>query len=454
MAVLCALLLALAAPASAAVLRALPGAGGCLRDAADAPRGCAGRIAGLAGASALALAPDGRNLYVAAADSDTVVTLLRAPGGLLRAPLRPSSGACVTAPLQSVCSAHAAGLDGADAVLVSPDGRNVYVGSLDSAAVVAFARGRNGLLAGAHPAKGFQSCLSGNPFGGSSASPCHARQQQLHSVAALAQSADGRFLYAVSYGNGPGDDSVLPLRRDPRSGGLRALPAECVASLGGSLCKQHAPGLRGASAIALSPDGRSVYIASALSNAIVALRRDPRTGALTPVRNGGSCVGDASSRLPPLDVACPEPIAGLRGARAVAVSPDGRFVYAAAFDTGSVVTLRRDPASGAIAPLAGTPGACLQAGAATDASCTGEIAGLRGADALAVSADGRTLYVAGEGETTLTALALSDGIPALPAPAPFSTAPLAAPSALALGPAGTLYVASSIDDAVAALEDR
>jgi 6-phosphogluconolactonase (cycloisomerase 2 family) len=287
--------------------------------------------------------------------------------------------------------------------------------------------------------------VQGSALPGAGGGFCPVRAPALDAVEALGLSTDGRYLYAVSSGNQPGEDSIVTLHRDGRSGAIS--PRDCVSSLGTSRCPRQVAGLRGASAIVFSPDGRFAYVASQLSSALVAFQRNRFTGALLPLPGPAACAGDPAPPLARGDKPCPTAAAGLRGARALAISRDGRLVYVAGFDPGSLTVLARDAASGALAPLAGV---CMQAGPGAD--CRPDVAGLHGAAALALSRDGNTLYLAAQGDDAALAIPLSGGIPQLPpAPGP-STGTLGGPQALALPPDGrTLYLASAIDDEVAAL---
>lgn len=429
--------------------RALPGAGGCLLEPLEeSPNDVACSVAaGLAGAAAIAVTPDGRSVYVAGGDD--VAELARDRGtGALRPALSPSARACIGSGASGPCAAHDGLLSGADALAISPDGRFVYVGAANTSSVSAFARGRHGVLVPlARRVGGYSPCIAGVPLAGIQPSRCGAHFHGLNGIAALAISPDGRFLYAVSYGLEPGQDSVVTLQRDPRSGDLRSLPGTrgCIQSLPGSGCRALA-GLEGASAIAISQDGRFVYVASELSGAVRAFLRNPTTGAVRPLHGRGGCI--SSGKRAAHDVPCGVAVPQLAGARSIALSPDGRQLYVAAFDPGAVMVMKRNPASGA---LQARPPKCLQA--EPDAGCPAGVPFLHGAAAVAIDPRGNVLYVISEAGNSLVELLRSpDGALTLASDSPTAIDPLSGPAALALSPGGQdLYVASPFDDGVAAL---
>ena len=96
--------------------------------------------------------------------------------------------------------------------------------------------------------------------------------------------------------------------------------------------------LEGAASLAVSRDGRNVYVAAAASNAVAILRRDPRTGALRQLAGKAGCISETGT-----GGACRDGT-GLWGAAAVAVPPDGRHAYAAGFFSSAVSIFSRAPA--------------------------------------------------------------------------------------------------------------
>jgi 6-phosphogluconolactonase (cycloisomerase 2 family) len=291
-------------------------------------------------------------------------------------------------------------------------------------------------------------CLAGVLLVGIPEAGCAARVPALNGVDALALSPDGRELYAVSSGLQPGTDSLVTLQRDPRSGGLRPLPGTrgCVQSLPGGGCPALA-GLEGASAITISPDGRFVYVASEVSGAVRGFKRNGSTGILTPLLGRGGCV--SSGNYAADDVSCEEEEPELGGARSIALSPDGRELYVAAHDPGAVVVLGRNPRSGVlgvrrsnclqVASDASCPiGLTFLRGAAALAM------GAQGRFVDVVSEGGNSLVELLRDPLQGTLTPASE--------VPLAEDPLSGPVAIALSPrGGTIYVASPFDDGVAAL---
>src|SRR5207253_9119382 len=132
-------------------------------------------------------------------------------------------------------------------------------------------------------------------------------------------------------------------------------------------------GLNGAYGVTVSPDGKQVYVAGELDNALAVFSRDPATGALTFVEVERDAVGG---------------VAGLKGAHAVALSPDGAHVYVASSVADAVVVFSRDAASGALSFLERKRN-------------KGKVNGLNGAESVAVSPDGLHVYVAGRNDNAI-----------------------------------------------------
>lgn len=378
-----------AAPSGA--LNQLAGKSGCLYDPdggsaqglhVDLPQRC-GTAAALDGAHDALLSPDGRHLYVASfqGDSLSVFTRNRATGRL--AQLRDADGCLVEDPLRDSPCADAEGLDGIGALAISPDGRHLYAGSFGAGALGVFARDRS---SGALAQLG---CFADDDFWRIDCTPAVG----LYGLTSVAVSPDGRNVYAT----GALSHTLAVFARNRQSGELRQLA-------GASGCVQEttiqadppmncgrAPGLEGVGSVAVSPDGRHVYVASLRSAAVAVFARNRSTGALSPA----GCLSEER------DVGQCRAARALEGAFDVAISPDGRNVYVAtgfdfrldvdAFVTSGVAAFRRDRASGALRQLAGRSG-CLHESGARGGCADGRA--LQGAAALTISRDGRNLYVA------------------------------------------------------------
>ncbi|HEY1450539.1 MAG TPA: beta-propeller fold lactonase family protein [Solirubrobacteraceae bacterium] len=232
---------------------------------------------------------------------------------------------------------------------------------------------------------------------------------------------------------------------------LSALPASAIAADGfGPLSGEHgclvAPGakgagtgtcgtgkgLRGARAVAVSPDGANVYIAGGVAGdsvaqsygAVAILKRDPTTGAIEEV---GCLSSDGTDGRDGASGACTaEP--SLLGASGVAVSPDGSTVYVSSSSSASVVAFSRDPATGALTRLG-----CFQGMPRPGAPC-GAANLMSSASSPVVSADGSSLYVAAPLAGAVSTLDASDNLHTAAGVVPAAGTPSASASTIATTP--------------------
>lgn len=307
-------------------LTQLAGRLGCLMDTSSKARQGCGPARALKGpgpfmgSRAIAVSPDGRNVYVASSGSDAVAIFQRNPrnGALSQ---QPGTGGCVADKGASGC-AEAVGLDGPNSIAISSDGAGVYVTSRGSNSVTAFHRNKKtGAL---RQLPGAFGCVSGAPLPGCAAG------RALLAPDVLVVSRDGKNVYAGSFlGN-----AVAVFARDPASGAI-AQPGGsggCIAEAISGCAPAIALGAP--EGMAISANGDNVYVAGAVSSSIAVLQRDAATGALAQATDGSGCVADA-------------PLSGcatgfqLSGANALALSPNGKDLYATSLFDDSVTSFSR-----------------------------------------------------------------------------------------------------------------
>jgi DNA-binding beta-propeller fold protein YncE len=351
-------------------LTQLPGRLGCVRAAG---RGCA--VANVGVDSALAVSLDRRNLYVLGID---VEVFRRDPmTGAIRQ-LRGISG-CLSADPFDVCQ-HLRAFDDLRAIATSPDGQHVYVASAPyeaaSGAVTLLRRTpASGRL---REVGGRSGCLSLTGRLG-----CNGARE-LRQPGAIAFSPDGDNLYVAAGEPAVGTyGALLTFKRDPATGELHQLdgPAGCISSRLRQGCAR-ARALHDAISVAATQDGRNVYVASNDRESVLTFTRDPQTGALQQPAGQAGCVRRTGG------LGCGR-ASGLARPGQVAISPDGMNVYTAG---NRVAVLARDPVTGGLTQLPGQTG-CIGSGSRL---CSPPRA-LEISDTLAVSAEGRNVYVSAEG---------------------------------------------------------
>jgi DNA-binding beta-propeller fold protein YncE len=258
-------------------------------------------------------------------------------------------------------------------VAVSPDEKSVYVSSSNDSVAV-FGRDDAGVLT---QAPGEPGCIASTQDEG-----CRLGRG-LMGAAQLATSPDGKNVYVVS----PRFDSAVAiLDRDPAAGGLtqKAGASGCIAVEGSEGC-QPGRALLEASGIAISPDGKNVYVASGI-DAIAVLGRDPASGSLSQRDGAAGCVstsgmdGDGKGNVCQVGRGLDEP-------NDVALSPGGESIYVSSSGSDGVATFDRD-ASGGLTQKSNAA-ACISEDGGD--GCQGGVA-LDGLNRAAVSPDGRNVY--------------------------------------------------------------
>ncbi|MEM1202708.1 MAG: beta-propeller fold lactonase family protein [Acidobacteriota bacterium] len=296
------------------------------------------------------------------------------------------------------------GLDGARGVAVSPSGDQVYAtGNLDDALVV-FLRDASADDASLDPRQILVDSVNG-VFG-------------LDGARGVAASPDGKHVYVTA----EIDDSLTVFTRDA-SGDVLRYTNILSNNIGGVF------GLDGAASVAVSPDGYHVFVAGQMDDSLAVFSRTATTDDLQFVDLEQNMVAGVN---------------GLDGAASVAVSPLGDRVYVASRSDNALAVFERD-------------------GTADDLTFLGSffdgfdgVDGLARASSVAVSPDGRHVYVTGRVDDSVAVFersfeegfgltfvdAYTDGVDGVDG--------LNGAEAVALSPSGSLvFVAGDIDDGIA-----
>jgi DNA-binding beta-propeller fold protein YncE len=347
---------------------------GCIQDNdIAAPDNCSPTVDGLEAAQAVAISADGRSVYAASLFDDAIVRFDRDPA---TGALTPQGCVDDDDTGGDDCAQQAPGLSETKALALSPDGTSLYAVSSGDSAIVRF--GRDPATGAITPIDCIEDDETGN-------AECAVAADGLGDPYSVAVSPEGNSVYVASLG----DDSVV---RFDRAGGGAVNFAFCfddndTGSDPG--CSSTVDGLNGAIAITVSPDGQSVYAASEQDDAIVRFDRTPATGFITPQ----GCVDDNDAGQGPDN--CGQSTDGLDRAQAVTVSPDNASLYAGSRDDDAVVRFDRG-AGGAL-----TPQGCVDDNDTGPDDCAQSADGLDDVFGLAVSGDGLSLYAAARGDDSI-----------------------------------------------------
>ena len=208
---------------------------------------------------------------------------------------------------------------------------------------------------------------------------------------AIAISPGGANLYVASSGS----NSITVFRRDTKTGRLTQLAGQagCVAAQGKFGCTQ-AWGLSATNSLGLSPDGRYLYASSRNSSTVTIFRRNTDTGALQQLAGARGCI--SGTGFPGCGTA-----RGLIGPDVVAVSPDGLNVYLGSFTGSAIAVFQRNRQNGQLTQAEYATG-CVTS--VPTANCSTAIA-MTAIEGLAVSGDGASVFVAAPGSNSVLAFA-------------------------------------------------
>jgi DNA-binding beta-propeller fold protein YncE len=340
----------------------------------------------LDGADGTAVSRDGKSVYIASSESDSVAAFARntTTGALTQ--LAGSAG-CVSDTGAGGC-VDGTGLDGATSVVVSADGKSVYVVSQVSSSIAVFARNTT---SGALTQLGNGGCISETGTGGCTDGTA------LGALQSITVSPDGTSVYTAAAGGGVAVFSRQTTTTGGTQGKLTQLPgiAGCISETGAGGCTDGA-GLNGARSVAVSADGKSVYTTAFNSGAVAAFSRQTTTtggtkGKLTQLTGTAGCISETGTG------GCADGV-GLNGLIGLAVSADGKSVYTAAFDGDAVAVFSRQTTTtggtqGKLTQLTGTAGCIHDTGAGGCADGTA----LESAISVTVSPDNKSVYATASG---------------------------------------------------------
>jgi 6-phosphogluconolactonase (cycloisomerase 2 family) len=363
--------------AATGALSQLPGAAGCWVDRDTEVLGDCSVGVGLDRASGVTLSPDEAYLYVAGRYSDTVAAFRRdvmtgalTQIGCIAGPYSPFLADCTNVPW----------LDEPVTVAATPDGLQVMVSMAVGNGVLALGRDAAGNLT---PGSCVVDATTSTPPTGCTTGP------GLAGVTAVAVSPDGHNVYAAA----TGDSAVTTLTRDPATGALTW--RGCISGDGvirrDPDC-QPARGIQYAQNVAVSPDGRNVYVAATDSHVLAIFARDAVTGDIVQLPGLDGCMSDA---IYGPDYCYDAP--GLALPYGLTFAPDGRRLYTGSFGVGEIASFARSPTTGKLSFLG-----CLAQG---EVQCApGEH--LDHAGFVAASPDGRHLYANAPGVSTIVVVAI------------------------------------------------
>jgi len=384
---------------------------GCIADASSDGTCDNATATGLVGPEAIAISPDGKNVYVGAEDTHGVgdiaefavspngsLTQLGTPNGCIaenpgQAPAEASD--CTGENTQEtgpIGNQTGHGIRFPDALAVSSDGTSVYAGDENGEALAELTRASDGSLS---QPDGAADCIRDISLS-SDGADCTPDAAGVADVTGIALSPDpgNDNVYTAGESAGDSNASIAEFTRDPDTGLLT--PAGCLGTDGEEECGS-ARGLVGLTGIVVSPDGNNVYTASEQNTGPIAeFSRGGDNGTLEQLTTPNDCIEEQGSGF-----GCGSNGIGIEDGYSVVMSPDGTDLYAAGStvdcgDAGTcsdVAEFTRDTTKGGALV---TPNSCIQDESVEGSECPGNENGLGlGGPSLAISPDGNNVYVTG-----------------------------------------------------------
>jgi DNA-binding beta-propeller fold protein YncE len=273
------------------------------------------------------------------------------------------------------------------AIAISSDGKSAYVVTQGNNNLIEFSRNsETGLLSeiGCISHENTSTCATTDAKG-------------LNEPYGVTVSPNGESVYVASYA----DQAVAEFSRNESTGELTQLasPNNCISSTSASGCGvTNAIGLEHAIGVVVSPENEDVYVAAGGKEghgAVVSFKRESG-GDLVQLGGSEACISTSNPECLPGEA--------IDGPEDLAVSPDGKNVYANSYDDSAVIELARNVLTGGLTQL-GAPDGCLTSETTAETSNCSLAKGIGQALGVAISPEGNNVYVSGSGDDAEAAFA-------------------------------------------------